>query len=103
MVFPDHEDPIERAIPSEVASLGLAPDVALLTTLYIFHMGHTVGQEMAASAGFPAFPQEDEKRRELMRDLEPKGLHPLWALGRLKTLERSLSAAPPARTTEEGA
>jgi hypothetical protein len=102
MVFPDHEA-IERAIPSEVASLGLAPDVALLTTLYIFHMGHTVGQEMAASAGFPAFPPEDEKRRELMRDLEPKGLHPLWALGRLRTLERSLSAAPSTGTTEEGA
>lgn len=103
MVFPDNEDPIEAAIPGEVASLRLTPDVALLTTAYIFHMGHTVGQEMAASAGFPVFPRDDEERGVLLGALESRGLSSLLALGRLKTLERNVAAAPPAEALMEGA
>ena len=102
MVFVDHGDPIENAIPSEVVSLGLTPDVALLTTLYIFHMGHTVGQEMAAPAGFPVFPRADE-RDVLLRTLEPRGLPPLLALGRLNILEQNVAAAPPTEALGEGA
>ena len=103
MVFADNEYPIETAIPVEVASLGLTPDVALLTTAYIFHIGHMVGQEMAASAGFPVFPRDDEERGVLLGALEPRGLSSLLALGRLKTLERKVAAAPPAEALTEGA
>lgn len=102
MVFPDNEGPIENAIPGEIVSLGLTPDVALLTTAYIFHMGHTVGQEMAASAGFPVFPWDDKERGVLLGALEPRGLSSLLALGRLKTLERTVAAAPSAEALEEG-
>lgn len=103
MVFPDNENPIETAIPGEVACLGLTPDIALLTTVYIFHMGHTVGQEMAASAGFPVFPGNDDERSVLLRALEHRGLPSLLALGRLKTLERNVAAAPSAEALGEGA
>jgi hypothetical protein len=102
MVFPDHEDQIKNAIPSEVARLELTPDVALLTTLYIFHIGHTVGQEMAAPAGFPVFPRADE-RDVLLRALEPRRLSPLLVLARLNALEQNAAAAPPAEALAEGA
>ncbi len=102
MVFPDNKDLIEAAIPGEVASLGLTPDIALLTTVYILHIGHTVGQEMAASAGFPVFPGDDEERGVLIGALESRGLPSLVALGRLKTLERNVAAAPSAEAPKEG-
>ena len=101
-MFPDNRDPVEAAIPGEVASLGLSPNIALLTTAYIFHIGHTVGQEMAASAGFPVFPRDDEERGVLLGALEPRGLSSLVALGHLKTLERNVASAPPAEALKEG-
>jgi hypothetical protein len=102
MVFSNNEDPIESALPGEVVRLRLTPDVTLLTTAYIFHMGRTVGQEMAASAGFPVFPRDDKERGVLLSALEPRGLPSLLALGRLRTLERIVAAAPPAEAPEAG-
>lgn len=103
MVFPDLPDPTVNAIPGEVADLGLRPDVALLTTLYIFYMGRTVGQEMAAAAGFPSFPRDEEEWRVLLRPLDFRGLPTLVALGRLRALEHELADGPAAEPADGGA
>lgn len=91
---------IERAIPREVVEMRLDPVVALLVTLYILYMGEIVGQEMAATAGFPAFPPDNKKRLGLMRGLESR-LDPQWAIWLIETLERDLRTSPPVDTAEE--
>ena len=48
-------DRIREAIPREVVEMGLDPVVALLVTLYVFYIGQIVGEEMAATVGFPSF------------------------------------------------
>jgi len=83
---------VERVLPAEVVALGLDPVVALLVTLYIIHIGQRFGEEMAATAGFPAFPYRHKDRLDLIRDLRP--LNPEWLAGLIETLERSLSAPP---------
>lgn len=100
MMSPEDGNRIAAALPREVVEMGLDPVVALLVTLYIFYMGQIVGQEMAATAGFPAFPADEEKRIGLVRALQSR-LDPYWALGLIKDLEQDLRTVPPADTTEE--
>lgn len=101
MIPSDDGNRIRNALPREVVELGLDPVVALLTTLYIFYMGQIVGQEMAASAGFPAFPAEPDKRGDLMMHGLERDLDPAWAVDLIAALELDLHAAPPADAAAE--
>lgn len=94
MPFVSGEDAarIQVALPPEVVEQGLDPVVTLLVTLYILRIGQTSGEEMAASAGLPAFPAAGAARRQLADELR-RFFDPEWAAGLIETLERSLQAA----------
>jgi hypothetical protein len=91
---------IRTAIPPEVAVLKLDPVVALLVTLYVVYIGQIVGEEMAATVGFPDFPADRTERLELMRDLE-YDLDVQWAVKLIEQLERSLHLASVTEETAE--
>ena len=91
---------IRTAIPSEVAALKLDPVVALLVTLYVVYIGQIVGEEMAATVGFPDFPAGRTERLELMRDLE-YDLDAQWAVRLIEQLERSLHLSSVTEETAE--
>jgi hypothetical protein len=61
-VSDEEGESIQRVLPAEVVALGLDPVVALLVTLYIIYIGQVFGEEMAATAGFPAFPYRHQDR-----------------------------------------
>jgi len=63
------EAAIRAALPQAAVEQVRDPAVALLVTLYILHMGQIIGQEMAGTVGFPAFPADRAARLDLMRDL----------------------------------
>lgn len=90
---PQEPEPLERALPREVVTLGLDPAVALLVTLYVLYIGQTIGEELAAATGFPVFPADHEKRLGLMHDLG-RYLDPQWAIGLIEELEDNLTASP---------
>ena len=91
---------IRAAIPLEVAVMELDPVVALLVTLYIVYIGQIVGEEMAATVGFPVFPADRTERLGLMRDLE-YDLDAQWAVRLIEQLERSLHLASVSGETAE--
>ena len=59
-----------------------------------------VGEEMAATVGFPVFPADHAQRLGLMRDLR-YDLDPQWAIRLIETLERGLHPALPAKEIAE--
>jgi hypothetical protein len=85
---------ITSALPREVVEQGFEPVIALLVTLYILYIGRTFGEEMAATAGFPTFPDNLTTRSNLMRDL--RTLDPQWMATLIVTIERALADAAPA-------
>jgi hypothetical protein len=91
---------IREAIPPEVAVMELDPVVALLVTLYVVYIGQIVGEEMAATVGFPVFPADHTERLGLMRDLE-YDLDAQWAVRLIEQLERSLHLVSVSSETAE--
>jgi hypothetical protein len=91
---------IRAAIPPEVAVMELDPVVALLVTLYVVYIGQIVGEEMAATVGFPILPTDRTERLGLMRDLE-YDLDAQWAVRLIEQLERSLHLASVSGETAE--
>ncbi|TVZ05040.1 hypothetical protein EAS64_10490 [Trebonia kvetii] len=76
-----------------MAELGLEPALSLLVTVYILHIGRIIAEEMAATAGFPGFPDDPGKRLELTRCLENRNLDPLWSARLIEQLDRRVHAA----------
>src|SRR6266478_2555248 len=91
---------IREVLPREVVEVVLDPAVALLVTLYVLHIGQIVGEEMAATVGFPAFPADRANRLGPMHDLR-YDLDPQWAVRLIETLERGLHSASPAKEIAE--
>jgi hypothetical protein len=85
-------DGIRAVIPQEVADQVHNPAVALLVTLYILHMGQIVGEEMAGTVGFPAFPAGRPERIGLMRHLGHQ-IEPQRAVDIVEELGSRLSPA----------
>jgi hypothetical protein len=97
---------IPAMVPTEVLQEVPHPLVALLLTIYIEHIGSIVGEELAATTGFPTFPGTHEERLELINGItRRRGSPDSGAV--LDLLERSLRsyqhAEPgvPQQTAEE--
>jgi hypothetical protein len=57
---------LQAMVPIEVSEEIDDPVVAFLLTLYIEHIGSIVGEELAATTGFPPFPELREERLDLI-------------------------------------
>jgi hypothetical protein len=97
---PEESESLRKALPREVVVLGLDPVVALLVTTYVLYIGKTIGEEMAATTGFPVLPPNHTDRLDLMRVLEIH-LDTQWAVGLIEALEQSLRVPPRVEISEE--
>jgi hypothetical protein len=57
---------LQAVVPREVSEEIDDPVVAFLLTLYIEHIGSIVGEELAATTGFPPFPELGKERLDLI-------------------------------------
>jgi hypothetical protein len=92
LVTDEEAESLANALPREVVARGFEPVIALLVTLYILYIGHTFGEEMAATAGFPTFPADPAEWSILMRDL--RSVDQQWMSDLIRTLRQSLHDAP---------
>lgn len=89
---------LQTMVPVEVSEEIDDPVVAFLLTLYIEHIGSIVGEELAATTGFPPFPEVHQERLKLVHGVmrRRRSLDPGAVLDLLeKSLEVYLNAEFP--------
>lgn len=83
---------IQNMVPAEVLEeVAHHPLVGLLLTMYIEHIGSVVGEELAATTGFPPFPGTREERLKLLNGITRRRGSP-DSSAVLDLLERSLKS-----------